>query len=155
MDVAEIIPGFPIQLADVEAAERRIRPFLPPTPLYEATSLSAHLGRPVFAKLESMNPTGAFKVRGAFNFLLSLTPEQQALGVVAASVLANELEIACAGLVVGHKYSTPEIKNDDDMQSMSDSLESSKGAMETLVLKFLENARPVAFANRIYRFSHD
>jgi purine nucleoside phosphorylase len=57
-------------------------------------------------------------------------------------VLANELNIPCAGLVVGHKYSTPDIKNDADMQSMSDSLESSKGAMETLVLKFLENAGP-------------
>jgi threonine dehydratase len=78
----------------VEAAEKRIRPYLPPTPLYEATSLSAHVGRPVFAKLESMNPTGAFKVRGAFNFLLSLTPEQRELGVVAASGGSHGLGIS-------------------------------------------------------------
>ena len=94
MDVPEGMRDFPIQLEDVEAAERRIRPYLSPTPLYEATSLSAHLGRPVFAKLESMNPTGAFKVRGAFNRLLSLTPEQMESGVVAASGGSHGLGIS-------------------------------------------------------------
>lgn len=102
MNVTEMIQGFPIQLEDVQAAERRIRPYLSPTPLYEATSLSAHLGRPVFAKLESMNPTGAFKVRGAYNFLLSLTPEQRRSGVVAASGGSHGLGIshvaACLGI---------------------------------------------------------
>ncbi len=69
-------------------------------------------------------------------------------------ILANELEIPCTGLVVGHKYSTPKIKNIADPKSMSDSLESSKGAMETLVLRFLENGKPVSFGNQIYRFDH-
>jgi 5'-methylthioadenosine phosphorylase len=69
-------------------------------------------------------------------------------------ILANELEIPCTGLVVGHKYSTPDIKNNAAPQSMSDSLESSRGAMETLILRFLEKGEPVSFGNRIYRFNH-
>jgi len=69
-------------------------------------------------------------------------------------VLANELKIPCTGLVVGHKYSTPDIKNMADPKSMSDSLESSKDAMETLILRYLENGKPVSFGNRIYRFNH-
>ena len=70
-------------------------------------------------------------------------------------ILANELEIPCTGLVVGHKYSTPEIKNIDDQKSMSDSLESSKEAMEALILRFLTEGEPVSFGNRIYRFNHE
>ena len=70
------------------------------------------------------------------------------------AILANELEIPCTGLVVGHKYSTPTIKNTADPKSMSDSLESSKNAMETLVLRFLEKGEPVSFGNRIFRFNH-
>ena len=85
----------------VKAAEQRIRPYLSPTPLYEATSLSAYAGRPVFAKLESMNPTGAFKVRGAFNALLSLDPGQRREGVVAASGGSHGLGIAFAAATLG------------------------------------------------------
>jgi hypothetical protein len=69
--------------------------------------------------------------------------------------LANELKIPCTGLVVGHKYSTPDIKNIADPQSMSDSLESSKDTIQTLVLRFLEDGEPVSFGNRIYRFDHE
>ena len=70
-------------------------------------------------------------------------------------ILANELEIPCTGLVVGHKYSIPDIKNIADPESISDSLESSKDAMETLILRFLEKGKPVSFGNRIYRFNHE
>jgi 5'-methylthioadenosine phosphorylase len=70
-------------------------------------------------------------------------------------ILANELEISCTGLVVGHKYSTPDIKNIADRKSMSGSLESSKDAMETLILQFLAKGGPVSFGNRIYRFNHE
>ena len=70
-------------------------------------------------------------------------------------ILANELKIPCTGLVVGHKYSTPDIKNIADPNSMFDSLESSKYGMETLVLKFLEKGRPASFDNQIYQFNHE
>ncbi|CAB1083449.1 5'-methylthioadenosine phosphorylase (EC [Olavius algarvensis Delta 1 endosymbiont] len=70
-------------------------------------------------------------------------------------ILANELEISCTGLVVGHKYSTPDIENIADPQSLSQSLDSSKAAMQTIVLEFLENGKPVSFGNQLYRFDDD
>jgi threonine dehydratase len=96
-----MMPQLPVELADVQDAEQRIRRYLSPTPLYEATSLTAFAGRSVFAKLECMNPTGGFKVRGAFNTLLSLTPEQRRAGVVAASGGSHGLGIAYAAATLG------------------------------------------------------
>jgi len=69
-------------------------------------------------------------------------------------ILANELEIPCTGLVVGHKYSTPDVENIADLQSLSQSLDSSKAAMQTIVLEFLEHGKPVSFGNQLYRFNH-
>jgi len=70
-------------------------------------------------------------------------------------ILANELKIPCAGLVVGHKYSAADIQNIADLKSMSASLESSKDAMQTAVLRFLAKGESVSFGNRIYRFTHE
>jgi threonine dehydratase len=95
------MPEAPVELADVQAAEQRIRPYLSPTPLYEATSLTEQTGRPVFAKLECMNPTGGFKVRGAFNTLLSLTPDERQSGVVAASGGSHALGVSYAAATLG------------------------------------------------------
>lgn len=92
---------FPIKLADIQSAERRIRPYLAPSPLHEATSLTAQLGQKVYAKLESMNPTGAFKVRGAFNALLSLRHTQRSSGVVTASAGSHGLGVAYAAARLG------------------------------------------------------
>ena len=66
-------------------------------------------------------------------------------------VLANELEIPVAGLVVGHKQSgTGDVPSDADWVSRS--LVASKQATERVVVRFLDEARPVPFANRIHRF---
>ena len=70
-------------------------------------------------------------------------------------ILANELEIPCAGLVVGHKYSAAGIKNVGDSKSMSASLESAKVAMQTLILQFLEKSESVSFGNQVFRFNHE
>ncbi len=90
-----------VQLGEIVSAQKRISPYLSPTPLYEATSLSGHVGTPVFAKLECMNPTGAFKVRGAFNCLLSLRAEQKLVGVVTASGGSHGLGVAYAANRLG------------------------------------------------------
>ena len=70
---------------EVLQAERRIRAHIRETPL----DFSPHFSRMgdcnLFFKLENLQHTGSFKARGAINKLLSLTPEQQAKGVVAAS----------------------------------------------------------------------
>ena len=57
---------------DVLAARRRLRDHLPPTPLHESAWLSQHAGARVSLKLESMQLTGSFKIRGALNALLRI-----------------------------------------------------------------------------------
>jgi threonine dehydratase len=55
---------------DVYAARERLRPHLPPTPLRYSPWLSDAAGGDVFLKLESLNQTNAFKIRGAMNAVL-------------------------------------------------------------------------------------
>lgn len=70
---------------EVLAAEKRIRPYIRETPLDYSVALSKKTKINVFLKCENLQYTGAFKVRGALNKLLSLTPSQRAQGVVTAS----------------------------------------------------------------------
>jgi 5'-methylthioadenosine phosphorylase len=68
-------------------------------------------------------------------------------------VLANELEIPCAGLVVGHKYSVPDVPNLEDGGSVEASLAGARRAMERAVVAFLTHGEPVTFRNHLYRFT--
>jgi threonine dehydratase len=61
-----------VTLLDIDAARRRIAPFVTPTPLVEWVSRDPGEASPVRLKLESVNHTCSFKVRGAFNALLRL-----------------------------------------------------------------------------------
>lgn len=72
-------------LADIESAQQRIAAFVRRTPLIRSQSLSEQFGTNVYLKLEMLQRTGAFKVRGAFNKMLSLTERERKLGVVAVS----------------------------------------------------------------------
>src|SRR5215475_1550709 len=66
-------------------AQHRLRGLVHRTPLIHSTALSAHLGAPVYLKLECLQKTGSFKPRGAFNKMLTLSPEERRRGVVAVS----------------------------------------------------------------------
>jgi 5'-methylthioadenosine phosphorylase len=66
-------------------------------------------------------------------------------------VLANELQIPCAALVVGHKYSHPDIDTVEHAQ-IADSLEEAKLAFQTIVTRWLSAAEPVMFKNVLFRF---
>lgn len=66
-------------------AEQKIRPYIRKTPLEYSHHLSKTTGGQIFLKLENLQYTGSFKVRGALNALLSLSKEQSARGVVTAS----------------------------------------------------------------------
>ncbi len=70
---------------EVLQAEQRIRSYVRETPLEYSLALSQQYAAEVLLKLENLQHTGSFKVRGAMNKLLSLTPEEQARGVVTAS----------------------------------------------------------------------
>lgn len=71
--------------AEVLAAQQRIRSYIRMTPLKYSSVFSQITGCNAFLKLENLQFTGSFKVRGAMNKLLTLTPSQQAKGVVTAS----------------------------------------------------------------------
>ena len=60
-------------LADVENARTVVRAHLAPTPLRRSHALRAYRA---FLKLESWQPTGSFKVRGALNVLAHLAPDE-------------------------------------------------------------------------------
>jgi len=66
-------------------------------------------------------------------------------------VLANELEIPSAALVVGHKYSVPDVDPPDD-DALGDTLDRSRTAQERIVTAFLRRGTEVPFPNSIYRF---
>jgi threonine dehydratase len=68
-------------LSGVENAARAVAEVVPPTPLLTFE----HDGRTIFAKAESLQPMGAFKLRGAWWRLSSLDADEQARGVVAFS----------------------------------------------------------------------
>ncbi len=66
-------------------AEQRIRPSIRETPLEYSNQLSKTINSQIFLKLENLQYTGSFKVRGALNALLSLPKKHRTRGVVAAS----------------------------------------------------------------------
>jgi len=71
--------------ANVVLAANRIAPYICETLLDHSPFFSELTGANVFLKLENLQFTGSFKLRGAFNKLLSMTSEQRAVGCVAAS----------------------------------------------------------------------
>ena len=75
----------PIRLQHLYQARQRTAAFVRRTPLLHSPALSAQAGSPCYLKLDMLQDTGAFKLRGASNKLLSLSPEQRSRGVVTAS----------------------------------------------------------------------
>ncbi|KQY13760.1 hydroxyectoine utilization dehydratase EutB [Rhizobium sp. Root482] len=74
-----------IFLDDIRAASARIAGRVLKTPMVQSPVLSQLAGVPVYLKLEHHQTTGSFKLRGATNAVLSLSPQERARGVVAAS----------------------------------------------------------------------
>ena len=74
-----------MNIEEIRRAQERIAPYVKRTPLYRSETLSRLLDTNVFVKYELFQHTGSFKPRGAFNKLLSLTPEERSRGVVAVS----------------------------------------------------------------------
>jgi threonine dehydratase len=89
-----------ITLADIFAAQRTLRPLLAPSPLRESEWLSARTGATVLLKLESLQLTHAFKIRGAFNALARLERRAQTT-VVTASAGNHGRAVALAGQRLG------------------------------------------------------
>ncbi|MGA2634479.1 MAG: threonine/serine dehydratase [Terracidiphilus sp.] len=99
----------PVQLTTIEtihSAAARISSIAIRTPLIRAQfpGLSGHSQpREIYLKAESLQPIGAFKIRGASNKILQLTPEQIARGVITYSSGNHAQGVAYAAREVGAK----------------------------------------------------
>jgi threonine dehydratase len=88
-----------VSLGEVQAAATRIAGVARRTPLIDVGGIH---GEPAFAvKCENMQPTGAFKIRGAYNMLAQLSPDARAAGVITYSSGNHGQAMAFAAQLLG------------------------------------------------------
>jgi threonine dehydratase len=111
--VAESSPWAIPTLQDVYRARAVVDRVLAPTPLLSPPALAERLGCELYLKCESLQPIGAFKVRGGVYLLSQLTPEERARGIVTASTGNHGQSIAFAGRAFGARVIVyvPEVAN--------------------------------------------
>lgn len=85
----------------IAAAAAAIAPHVRRTPTEHSPALSALAGCDVYLKLENLQETGAFKIRGALNKLLAMYPSERARGVVTASAGNHGQGVALAAKLLG------------------------------------------------------
>lgn len=85
----------------INEAALRLKGILNPTPLIHSGSLSRLFGFEVRLKLETLQKTGSFKVRGAYNKISSLSDEEKSRGVIAASSGNHAQGVAWAATLLG------------------------------------------------------
>jgi threonine dehydratase len=92
-----------VSIQDILTAQRRLRPYLDPTPMRRYPLLEREVGNnlAVWVKHENMQPTGSFKARNALNALLGLSEEARSKGVVAATRGNHGQGLAWAGSLLG------------------------------------------------------
>jgi len=90
-----------VTLNDIRAAQTLLHGIAVHTPLFEWTSPTAP--RKLFLKLENQQPIGAFKLRGAYNKVASLTDEERRRGVISYSSGNHAQGVAYAARALGAK----------------------------------------------------
>lgn len=91
----------PVSLAAIEQAAGRLAGQVERTPLVRSDNLSERCGHPVHLKLETLQPIGAFKLRGAMNAIFSLDDEARKRGLVTASTGNHGRAVAYAAEKLG------------------------------------------------------
>src|SRR4051795_3615135 len=90
-----------IDVRDVERAAEAVAGVARRTPVLPAKRLSRQLGGAIWLKLENLQVTGSFKVRGAVNRLTTMSDQERAAGVVAASAGNHAQAVAWAARAFG------------------------------------------------------
>ena len=90
-----------VTLDDIRDAAARLEPVVVRTPLITSPVLDDLAGGTVLLKAENLQRTGSFKIRGAYNFLSQLTPDQARHGAVAYSSGNHAQAVAAAGTMLG------------------------------------------------------
>jgi threonine dehydratase len=131
-----------LSLQDFFQTQKRIRPFIFHTPLEYSEILSRNCKADIYLKLESQQKTGSFKPRGAFNYLMTLPPDQRKKGVVAPTAGNHGLGLAYAAgkLDIPAKIYLPEDTDETKIQRLHD-----YGA-EVITCKTIETARQNAMS---------
>ncbi len=86
---------------DVKAAAQRLRGIAHRTPVVTSRTLDERLSARLHLKCENLQRTGAFKIRGAYNAVSKLSPEERARGVLAFSSGNHAQAIALASRMLG------------------------------------------------------
>jgi len=97
------MPISDVTMLDVYLARQRIASIAKRTPLIRSPLLAQHIGASVYLKLENIQETGAFKLRGAANKILSLTADEKARGVIAFSSGNHGLAVSYVARQLGVK----------------------------------------------------
>ncbi len=109
-----------IELTEIIKASKNVYHYLQPTPLRHYPTLSDQVEAEVWLKHENHNPTCAFKIRGGFNCVASLSKKQKQAGIYTASTGNHGQSIALAAQTHGIKANiyVPNGANQDKVQSM-------------------------------------
>jgi threonine dehydratase len=108
----------PLSATDIDEAAQRISGVVALSPLQLSDRLSGVTGAQVYLKREDLQAVRSYKLRGAYNLLMQLTPEEKAAGVVCSSAgnHAQGFAIACRSMGIhGRVYvpaKTPKQKRD-------------------------------------------
>ncbi|OKH86836.1 threonine/serine dehydratase [Thalassospira sp. TSL5-1] len=103
-------------LQDIHEARARLKPHIRHTPLLHADKIERQVGCQLYLKPETLQITGAFKIRGALNTALSLPRDEIANGIIATSSGNHAQGLAYAARMLGVKailvlpVTTPKIK---------------------------------------------
>ena len=144
----------PVTFQDILKAWPIIHRWLPRTPLYRYSLLSARMGFDAYVKHENHLPIGAFKVRGGVNLFANLTDRQRSHGVVAATRGNHGLSLAYAARAFGSRAVIYVPKNNNPEKN---AIMESLGAEVVVHGRDFDEAREEAEAharNELLRYAH-
>src|SRR3954462_11902686 len=87
-----------VTLDEIKGARERIRAVARVTPLVDVSAIA---GRPLWLKCESLQPGGAFKIRGAYNMIAQLSPVERERGVITYSSGNHGQAVAISASALG------------------------------------------------------
>lgn len=101
MRKTDVTPFQKLGLSDVQQARERVAQIALKTELGFSNSASTLLGTKTFLKFENQQRTGSFKIRGAYNKIFHLTPEEKSKGVIACSAGNHAQGVALSARLLG------------------------------------------------------
>lgn len=90
-----------VTFSDIESAYKTLKPVIHTTPLLSSRTFNDAIGNDVWFKAENFQRIGAFKFRGAYNKISSLTPEESKRGIIAHSSGNHAQGVALASKLLG------------------------------------------------------